>query len=520
MTPKRHTRIPAPGPLRGVKHDGRRSWRGITFGRIEPGHGRWRPPTPEPTWTEQRVADAYQPPALQPVYSWQDRTTGTEDCLTLDIVRPNTDETLPVVVYFHGGSFILGASHQAILRGHQFVTDLNVVYVSINFRLGVFGYLDLTSLADNDPTTTANPALHDQILALQWVRDNIHAFGGDPGNVTIMGESAGGAAVLTLMACEQAHGLFHKAIAQSAPAATFHHRTQAAFWAKSLLEHMALPAGTPLDMLREEPAGDLVRAGQSMLWRNPSFGQLNSAFGPAREEGLLPQHTLKTFKAGHSAPVPLLIGTNNDEASFAKLFYMRKAPRSARALTMLKAYDPEHAPRVLEAYRGARTRQDFAQLITDAVFWAPSVRIAQNHALAGNPTWMYRYDYASMLMRRIGMGATHSMELAHIFNDAAASRISTVHRMGDEGQAEQVKELMQWHWGHFIHHGVPGPDWPHYHPDTDRATLIVDTPHSIAYDPGKVMRCAWQDYRMTEWGRGQQRFTTDGVTMDNTIGFS
>ena len=265
-------RLPAPGPLTGLHGDGVRSWRGIPFGRIPAGHGRWRAPQPYPTWDEVYAADTYQPPAAQPGYSknnLQDWTIGTEDCLFLDIVRPDHDDTVPVVVYFHGGSFIKGASHQEILRGHQFVVDRNVVYVAINFRLGVLGYLDVTSLdstlgatieadaagsgnhteehpTNDNPTvdnpTVANPALHDQILALRWVRDNIAQFGGDANNVTIMGESAGAAAVLALMASPPAWGLFHKAIAQSAPAATFHHPDQAAFWAHRLADHMGITA--------------------------------------------------------------------------------------------------------------------------------------------------------------------------------------------------------------------------------------------------------------------------------------
>ena len=140
--------------------------------------------------------------APQPVYSWTDRIEGTEDCLTLDVVRPHTEhdaapntEKLPVVVYLHGGSFIVGSSHMLMLRGFEFAAQMGVVYVSVNFRLGALGYLDVRSLGGE---ACANPAVADQVLALEWVRDNIAAFGGDPNNVTLMGESAGGAAVLTL----------------------------------------------------------------------------------------------------------------------------------------------------------------------------------------------------------------------------------------------------------------------------------------------------------------------------------
>src|SRR5699024_1173997 len=152
--------------------------------------------------------------APQPTYSWQDHIIGSEYCLHLEVVRPDTDEQLPVVVYFHGGSFILRSSLILMLRRFQLAEAMNVVYVSINFRLGALGYLDLRSLSDD---CLANPAVMDQLLALQWVQENISAFGGDPDCVPAMGESAGGAAVLTLMASPAAKGLFHRAIAQSSP---------------------------------------------------------------------------------------------------------------------------------------------------------------------------------------------------------------------------------------------------------------------------------------------------------------
>ncbi|PRQ12304.1 hypothetical protein C1Y63_01750 [Corynebacterium sp. 13CS0277] len=596
--------VPPPGPLVPETSDGIRRWRGVPFGRIIPGAGRWRAPQTLPAWEDTRVADTYQPPAAQPGYSWQDRVHGVEDCLTLDIVRPDDGRTLPVVVYFHGGSFLVGASHQEILRGHKFVRDLDVVYVAVNFRLGVLGYVDVTHLeppgeqtaadvlagtAGTESRTVANPALYDQVLALRWVRDNIHAFGGDAGNVTIMGESAGAQAVLALMACPVAEGLFHKAIAQSAPAATFHHPEQAAFWAQRLADHVKgdptppdadtdadtgaadtpgrptaaqgscddaaatiAPQGAPTDndargqhpvppgragtsplaRLRAVPVDALISAGQRMILRNPSFGPLNSSFGPAVEPGMLPMHPVDAFAQGTVAPVPLLIGTNNDEASVAKLLYLRAAPRSARARTILRAYDPEHADHVLAAYKHARRRTDFAHLLTDAVFWGPSVRIAEAHARHGHPVWMYRYDFASAWMRKIGMGATHSMELAYLFNDVDASRISSVHKMGDDSRFGAVTTLMQRHWGAFIHGGAPQADWPAYRIDDapgapggsqpqvcrhlDRATLIINAPHEVAYDPRAYQRIAWEGYTMTEWGRGIPGFlaATGGTHKD------
>ena len=178
------------------------TWRGIPFGDTTAGDNRFRAPQPAPAWEGVRDCSQFGPPAPQTTYSWTDRIIGSEDCLHLDIVRPRTEEKLPVVVYLHGGSFIMGSSHMLMLRGFELATRMDVVYVSINFRLNSLGYLDLRSLGGD---CSANPAVADQILALQWVRDNIAAFGGDPDSVTLMGESAGGAAVLTLMTVSYTH---------------------------------------------------------------------------------------------------------------------------------------------------------------------------------------------------------------------------------------------------------------------------------------------------------------------------
>ena len=153
---------------------GMRTWRGVPYGEPTGGKNRFSAPHARESWSGTFDATTFAEPAMQGTYGWNDKVMGTEDCLTLDIVRPDTDEELPVVVYIHGGTFLTGFSNEKIFQGHQFAKATNIVYVSINFRLGVLGYLDMRSLGED---CVATPATHDQILALQWVRDNIAAFG-------------------------------------------------------------------------------------------------------------------------------------------------------------------------------------------------------------------------------------------------------------------------------------------------------------------------------------------------------
>ncbi|NLZ58251.1 MAG: carboxylesterase/lipase family protein, partial [Corynebacterium sp.] len=162
------------GFVKGVRGPGLMTWRGIPYGKNTGGKYRFRAPRPMKKWQGVRDCSTFGEVAPQPTYSWTDKIRGSEDCLNLDIVRPDTEEPLPVVVYLHGGSYIMGASSEKALRGYNLVKDMNVVYVAINFRLGALGYLDLRSVGED---CVANPALHDQLLALKWIRQNIEYFG-------------------------------------------------------------------------------------------------------------------------------------------------------------------------------------------------------------------------------------------------------------------------------------------------------------------------------------------------------
>lgn len=482
------------GYVRGLADGGLIRFAGLPYGQAE----RWRAPHPMEPWRGIVGTTEFGTDAPQPTYSLRDEVRGGEDCLNLDIVRPNTDEVLPVVVYLHGGSFVMGSSHEAMLQGDTLVSRLDVVYVSVNFRLGVFGYLDLRTLGEG----VANPGTRDQLLALEWVRENIASFGGDPGNVTLMGESAGGAAVTTLMCVPAARGLFHKAIAQSAPVAAIHSPVQSRFWAAELVRRLDVPA--EIAALRELPAEDLVRAGMSMMWRSRELLQLNSCFGPTVDGSFVVEHPLAAFAGGRQAQVPLLIGTNNDEASFSKLFYLRSAARRRAALRVLNAYDADSAVDVRAAYDGATERSDFAELIADAVFWAPSMALAERHSQTC-PTWMYRFDYAPVAMRWLGLGAIHSAELTAVFGNYEASRLRALARDADQANLNAVTEEMQELWGSFFRWSTPGTEeqWPRYRlPDAEgpgRATKIFDATSRVEYDPKPDKRLAWKHYNMLEW---------------------
>ncbi|PLW02385.1 carboxylesterase/lipase family protein [Corynebacterium ulcerans] len=473
------------------------TWRGVPYGKAE----RFRAPRPMDSWTGERECVAYGNVAPQPTYGPSDKIRGDEDCLNLDIVRPDSPQVLPVVVYLHGGSFIVGSSHEQLLRGHVLVQSMNVVYVSINFRLGALGYLDMRSLGDD---CVANPAILDQLLALKWIRHNIERFGGDPNNITLMGESAGGAAALTLMCVPSAAGLFHRVIAQSPPIAAIHSRAQSVLWANELASRLG--GEKTLASLRQRPVADIVRAGQSMMWRTRALFYLNSCYAPTVDGTTLFAHPLDVFASGQQHKVPLIVGTNVDETSFAKGFYLRSTARARAADRFLRVFDPQGADAVLAAYDYGARRSDFARLLADGVFWAPSLRVAETHQQVA-ATWMYRFDFAPALLRWLGLGAMHSSELTSIFGDTSASRMSGLTVFTPRAEIEALRDHMQTMWGNFIHQGDPGATWPQYRLAGDhlpgRATMVFDRENRLIYDPEQNYRQAWSGYDMTEWGTGR-----------------
>lgn len=490
MTTKNDVRVETTGgTVHGVKVDGVRTWRGIPFGAAE----RWAAPRPV-RWQGEWSAHEYGNVAPQTGYNWKDEVVGDEDCLNLDIVRPDTNDTLPVVVFLHGGGFFAGASHTAVLRGHNFAKELDVVYVALNFRLGALGYVDMSSLDVPDAATCeANPATRDQILALQWVQTNIAAFGGDPKNVVLMGESAGGTSAAALMAIPAARGLFHRVILQSAPVMSVHTNAQSNLWARKLAQYSGLvPRTTSIAELRTLAFADVVRAGQQMLWKGRGLRELNAAFGIGIDGELLVRHPLDIFEQAEQQQLPLLVGTNNDELSAAQILFFSKSARLRAARTMLRAHDPALAAEIEAAYGDVGRRGVFAQMLTDAVFWAQSVRLAELHHSAGAPVWMYRFDYAPAMLRRLGVGAMHSMELSALFGDAKSSKASFV--LGDEMAV--VSAHMQRAWKKFIWDADPG--WEPYSLEC-RATQVFEREMRMEENPRAQFRRVWEKFDMRGW---------------------
>ena len=278
-------------------------------------------------------------------------------------------------------------------------------------------------------------------------------------------------------------------------------------WVRELVNRMGLPRTTTLADLRETSAEELVRAGQSMLLNTKELVQLNTSFMPTVDGETLTAHPIDTFEAGEQAAVPLIVGTNSDEASFAKAIYQTTKSRQRAARRALEAFDPENAQSVLHAYDYAGERGDYADLIADAVFWAPTVILATAHRRKAS-TWMYRFDHASAAMRMLGLGAMHTADLGAVFGEPNATKASRWDVFGGSEAFAEVSRVMQHHWGQFFHTGAPGEEWPVYGFRSDdrpgRATAVFDAGMRVEWDPKASQRRAWEGFDMREWGTHRQ----------------
>ncbi|BDH55638.1 carboxylesterase/lipase family protein [Tsukamurella sp. PLM1] len=480
------------GELRGLDQGTVHAFRGIPYAQPPVGPLRYRAPQPVARWDGVREATAFSAAAPQnkkyTLIGFREYQPTSEDCLTLNVVTPARPAGVPrpVMVFIHGGAYLMGSSATPLYYGNSLVERGDVVFVSINYRLGALGCLDLTDFATDVRPIDGNLALRDQVAALEWVQRNIAAFGGDPGNVTVFGESAGGNAVTTLLATPSAHGLFHRAIAQSSAPELTVDAAVARGRGKRVVEILGGPEA--IDTATPEELG---RAGNQLM------GELNREqsgvvpYGPVVDGALLPEDPEVAIAAGRGADVPLIIGTNRTEATlFTKMPGMGKpsADRVAHSLGVeLAAADALGA-----AYPGYPSVASLNRIVGDMMFWAPSLRIAQAHSRHA-PTYFYRYDFAPKVLDVLGYGATHATELMAVFGVYHGVTGWVVGALGDRRVAMRVSDGMQRDWITFARTGRPAGEWPQYN-GTSRATLVIDDRNSIVYDPSAEVRRAWDAF--------------------------
>lgn len=435
------------GPIVGVEHEHAYVFRNIPYAAAPVGPLRWRPPQPVAPWSDPRETAYPGPSCPQPMNA--DGTPNrygaangavSEDCLQLNVYAPKQAKGAPVMVWIHGGGHREGAGW--VYDGQNFARD-GVILVTINYRLGALGYFAhpaLTKAAGSEPT--GNFGLMDQIAALKWVQRNIAAFGGDPKNVTVFGESAGGFSTLALLATPAARGLFQKAIVESGGGwdrpVTLAEREREG---EAALAKLGLPASATAEDLRALPFDKLV--------------PLDLDYAPVVDGRLMTETPAQALADGHAADVPLIIGWNSGEDSllgFGKLgpdAFAGAPPAAKRPYADLPDDD-------------ARARA----LFTDRFMGGPARWIAAK-AAAGQPAWLYHFSYIGGRFRPAVTRAFHGAEIQYVFE--YWGRRTPMSVVTDEDKAMAAR--MHGCWVAFARTSVPAcgdADWPAYDPKTDR----------------------------------------------------
>lgn len=419
-------------------------FRNVPFAAAPTGALRWAPPQPASKWSGERDATKNGPSCPQPMNADGTPNGGgangpaSEDCLQLNVYAPKSAKNAPVMVWIFGGAFRTGAGW--VYDGQNFARD-GVIVVTINYRvglLGTFAHPALTKAAGKQPL--GNYGLMDQIEALRWVRRNITAFGGDPGNVTIFGESAGGSSVLALLAAPSARGLFHKAIVQSGVP-----------WGVQV----SLPAKEAEGIATAKALGVAEAASADDLRAVPveKIVAINGAFQPFVDGKILPSTGAQALALGRAADVPLIVGWNSGEDSL-----MGPGPLSASQLAL--------RPEVRAAY-GAENSEIMARAaFTDARFGAPARWVAAQ-AASGKPSWLYHFSYVATRLRPAVKTAAHAAEIPYVFE--YWGRRTPMSVVSDEDRA--MAGLMHGCWVSFAKAGTPkcgAEAWPAYDARSDR----------------------------------------------------
>ncbi|MGQ9474710.1 MAG: carboxylesterase/lipase family protein [Actinomycetota bacterium] len=463
------------GPISGAQEDGIWVYKGIPYAAPPVGELRWREPQPVEPWKEVRPCVAYGPACPQEKWPYQVQrdlfriTEQDEDCLYLNVWTPaeSPDDRLPVMVWIHGGGFTVGSGSQALYEG-KYLARKGVVVVTINYRLGPLGFMAHPKLSEESPHgTSGNYGLLDQIQALKWVQKNIAAFGGDPDNVTIFGESAGGASVCALLASPLAEGLFHRAIAESGAFLSMGlpsmGRSETLEEGERLGERISRELGCDreedeLAALRSKPPRELLDAFQKV-----GTGLLGRAsIGPVVDGYVLPERSQDVFAEGRQHKVPLLIGNNADEGM---LFLAGQTITAQQYENLVRLAYGAHADEVLALFplqAGEDPKAVYSRLFTSMGFAAPSRFAAEKMAEAGMPVYVYLFTMRSSVPGTENMGAYHGYELPFVFG-------TLVRFLRPEDQ--DLSETMMNYWTRFAATGDPNggtePEWPRFSEQDD-----------------------------------------------------
>ena len=492
------------GAVRGQAEDGYLAFRGLRYAQAPLGEMRYRPPVPVAPWSGVYDATEFGASAPQPDFSALNSELQLpveptdEDCLFVNVYTPAADDARrPVLFWIHGGGYIVGSGR--VYDGAAFVREHDLVVVTINYRMGAPGFMHVGHL---DPAlgTSVNNGVLDQICALEWNRDNIAAFGGDPGNVLIFGESAGGTATAMLLGCPRAEGLFHKAIVHSPhvdliPVGQGH----IDFTNQCIRRLGGDPDTNGLETLQNAPIDALAAlAMPDMSDPNafkPSLGLRtagNVGFSPAIDGDLIPAPVAETIAARGAANVPFLGGGCRHEGTLfpTTVGFREHDEASAAALFEAAGVDGQTALAVYERFAPGETpTRKLVYALADTMFRNSMLRILDAATNAGASCWNWMCIWESDVP---GLRATHAIELPFLWD--WIDRLPAMKRFAGSGAPTDLGPAMRAYWANFARTGIPTapgePEWP-THNVTDRPVLLLDAERRIATQFDEEVRRLW-----------------------------
>ncbi|WP_269714905.1 carboxylesterase/lipase family protein [Caulobacter sp. NIBR2454] len=464
------------GAVRGLAQDGLQVFKGVPYAAAPIGGLRWAPPASAPVWQGVRDAAQFGPSCWQPkanggIYA-STLASMSEDCLSLNIWGPKDAKRAPVLVWIHGGALISGSSSEGMYDGGA-LAKRGLVVVSINYRLGVLGYMAHPELSAQSPDkVSGNYGLLDQIKALEWVKRNIAAFGGDPANVTIAGESAGGLSVLYLMASPKARGLFSKAIAQSAYMVSTPHLNEARFG------HVAAEAmgAATAAKLGAKSLADLRAMDAEILTTQALMAGFQTT--AAVDGKVLPRQVVDAFDRGEQARVPVLAGFNSGEIrSLRRLAPPPPADAAAYEAQIRQRYG-DLADDFLKLYPSSDVPESVLAAPRDALYGWTAERLAAKQTKLGAQGYLYLFDHGYPAAQAAGLHAFHAAEIPYVFGTASKTPDGWP-KNPDTPTEAALTAAMGDYWASFAKDGAPTakgrPAWPAY--GAGRAYMIfADAP--------------------------------------------
>lgn len=476
------------GAVRGQTDGDTLSFKGIPYAAPPVGERRWRPPAPAAAWNGVRDATSFGPACVQPtpvvqsIYS-SDLGRTSEDCLTLNVWTPGTTAKAPVMVWIHGGALVAGSSKETLYDGARMARE-GVVVVSINYRLGVLGWLAHPDLSAESPAgISGNYGLMDQVAALEWVKRNIAAFGGDPDQVTIAGESAGGLSVLYLMTSPLAQGLFDRAIAQSAYMISTPELKSARFGAPS-----AEDAGAALSRALQAPSLRVLRGMDPQTLTDRAALSGFSPFG-AIDGKVLPAQLINVFDQGRQAKVPVLAGFNSGEIRSLRMLAPPTPASAADYERTIRDRYGDLADAFLQLYPSSDMGESILANSRDALYGWTSERLVRSQTAAGQPSFLYLFDHGYPAADDANLHAFHAAELPYVFGtlDRTPPRWP---RIPQTERDTRLSDAMVSYWAAFVRNAQPranaAPVWEPYGPDAHFLRFAdVATPQHDLF-PGMV----------------------------------